>query len=218
METPDRKVTIGLAANALMSLFAWVLKLGFGIEMPGEMVLSGATVLLFALQYLVPNAPPPAVTLREGGFARLGLLWTWVVAAVAVLGLLCMSGCMNTREAYKAAQAPDEYAYVLAEHYSSVLHQAVVLKRNPATPREVVQALQALELKLTPAVYRLKELRDAYLQVKTAQTEAQLQAAIDQVVRLLADMIRQVRAGGGGSVSRLDEPILWEARLLEARA
>lgn len=105
-----------------------------------------------------------------------------------------LAGCQHTREAYQAADTPDEYAFVMAEHYSSLLKEAADLKEKPSTPRAAVAAMQDIERKATPAVKKLKELRDAYLAVRTAQTEEDLQEAIDKAVLLVADMVRAVRA------------------------
>lgn len=137
--------------------------------------------------------------------------------ALFLPALLTLAGCQHTREAYNAADEPADYAYVLAEHYSSLLHQAVELKRKPTTPREAVAIMQRVELKATPAVKQLKDLRIAYLKVQDATTEAQLQAAIDDAVLLIADMVRAIRdARGGGSTSLLDQRIILHAQLLEA--
>lgn len=54
---PDRKVTVGLLAGAVMTILAWVSKTFAHIEIPAEVALSGSTVIVFCLQYLVPNPP-----------------------------------------------------------------------------------------------------------------------------------------------------------------
>jgi hypothetical protein len=130
-----------------------------------------------------------------------------LMAAVLGIAAACfVSGCQHTREAYNAADEPGDYAYVLAEHYSALLHEAVLLKRKPTTPRAAVELMQRVELKATPAVKRLGELRIAYMQVQNAQTEAELQGAINDAVLLIADMVRAIREARGGSVSILDPP------------
>lgn len=53
--TVDRKVTVGLASGALMTILAWMSKQYAGVEIPAEVALAGATVINFCLQWVVPN-------------------------------------------------------------------------------------------------------------------------------------------------------------------
>jgi hypothetical protein len=130
-----------------------------------------------------------------------------LIAAVLVLGLCA---CQHTQEAYKAADSPDEYAYVLREHYASLVHQAADLKEKPTTPREAVEVMQQAELAARPVVDTLRPLRDAYIAGKTAETEAQLQAAINSAVLLIADLVRAVRKASGEPTTDLRELQLLE--------
>lgn len=57
---PDRKVNVGLLAGAVMTIVAWASKAYADVEIPAEVALAGATVIVFALQYFVPN--PPEIT------------------------------------------------------------------------------------------------------------------------------------------------------------
>lgn len=61
MQSPDRKVTVGLFSLSLMTILAWVSKQFFGIEIPAEIALAGATIITFGVQYGTPNK----VTLQE---------------------------------------------------------------------------------------------------------------------------------------------------------
>lgn len=56
VEKPSRKVNIGLAAGATMTILAWLSKAFGGPEIPAEVALSGSTLIIFILQYMVPNA------------------------------------------------------------------------------------------------------------------------------------------------------------------
>ena len=56
VQTPDRKVTVGLVAGSLMTILAWCSKQYAGVEIPAEVALAGATVINFILQYFVPNS------------------------------------------------------------------------------------------------------------------------------------------------------------------
>jgi ABC-type oligopeptide transport system substrate-binding subunit len=139
-----------------------------------------------------------------------------------VLLAVGLSACTHTREAYKTADTPDEYAYVLAEHYASLLNQAADLKEKSTTPREAVEAMQKAELAARPVVDKLRPLRTAYLTAKNAQTQAELQAAINEAVLLIADLVRSVRAAAGDpnpqtSAEGIERRILFEAGLLRGR-
>ena len=57
IQTPDRKITVGLVAGSVMTILAWASKQYAGVEIPAEVALAGATVITFILQYAVPNAP-----------------------------------------------------------------------------------------------------------------------------------------------------------------
>jgi len=122
----------------------------------------------------------------------------------ALLGVLLavsgvtVTGCTGTRAAYTAADhQPDKLAYVLAEQYASVLHEAAILKEQPTTPPEAVAAMQKADLAAQPAVDKLRPAADAYVAVKNAQTQAELQLAIDNAVRLIADVIAAVKQARG---------------------
>lgn len=53
---PNRKVVIGAAAGALMTVVAWASNAFAGVVIPAEVALASSTVLVFVLQYLIPNA------------------------------------------------------------------------------------------------------------------------------------------------------------------
>jgi hypothetical protein len=55
MQAPDRKVSVGLLSGAIMSILAWLAQ-QFGIIVPADVALAGATVITFFVQYFVPHA------------------------------------------------------------------------------------------------------------------------------------------------------------------
>jgi hypothetical protein len=57
VQLPSRKVTVGLASLSIMTILAWASDAFLGVKIPAEVALAGATVINFALQYLVPDAP-----------------------------------------------------------------------------------------------------------------------------------------------------------------
>lgn len=122
-----------------------------------------------------------------------------VFGVIAIYGLMMgyVTGCTHTREAYASAHSLDEYAYVLAEHYSSLVKQAADLKEKPTTPRSAVQAMRQADDVARPAIAKLKVLRDTFVQVRDAQTEADLQNAVDDAVKVIAELVRAVRDAEG---------------------
>ena len=60
VQTPSRKVTVGLVAGSVMTILAWCSKQYAGVEIPAEIALAGATVITFCLQYFVPEASTDA--------------------------------------------------------------------------------------------------------------------------------------------------------------
>jgi len=59
IEAPSRKVNVGLAAGAAMTILAWASKAFAGVEIPAEVALAGSTILVFVLQYAIPNPEIP---------------------------------------------------------------------------------------------------------------------------------------------------------------
>lgn len=127
------------------------------------------------------------------------------------LTMLALAACAGTKAAYQAAETPDEYAFVLAAHYASLVEQAAALRERPTTPPEAVAAMQRADTAAAPVVDRLRPLADAYKAVQSAENQAALQKAIDESVRLIADLIRAVRSAGGGAANLLDDRILSDA-------
>lgn len=135
----------------------------------------------------------------QGGFVRPFALVMLLICAVTSLSLL--PGCVGsgTREAYSAAQNIGEQAYVLTEQYATLVEQAANLKEKPTTPASAVARMQAADRAAKPVVLRLKGLRDAYVATKSAQSEAELQLAINQAVLVVADLVRAVQSAKGAN-------------------
>lgn len=148
--------------------------------------------------------PPPT---KQGGFLRLGFASAIVAASLVALVGGGLVGCSGTKAAYAAAQTRPETvlpdtAYVVAEQYRAVLHEAVTLKESGRLPPEVVATLQQADAKLKPLVLGdpqatpptpgLRQLSEAFSAVRSASTEAELQRAVDAAVLALADFIRAV--------------------------
>lgn len=55
VQAPSRKVNLGLAAGAIMTVVAWASDAFAGVKIPAEVALAGATIIVFVLQYFVPD-------------------------------------------------------------------------------------------------------------------------------------------------------------------
>lgn len=216
---------VGLIGT-ILSLFG-VDEVAFGEK--GQRVVDGLSTLLIAAgvfwaMYARINQPTPPLSdtavaktqqmlaqgsLQErkpptqGGFARpLALAF---LLAIAVPAVATLSGCVGTRAAYQAAESPDEYAYVITEHYASLVKEAADLKERPTTPREAVEAMQRAELAARPLVLGgdrppspgLRDLAETYSAVRDAKSEQDLQLATDRAVLRIADLVRAVKAARG---------------------
>jgi len=120
-----------------------------------------------------------------------------VLAMLAPVLAVLMTGCTGTQAAYKEAQGVDEQAYVAVEHYASLLREANELKGKATTPGQAIVAMQTAAAKAQPVVMRVKDLRDAYAKVRNAENEAQLQEAVDEAILLIADLVRSVNQARG---------------------
>lgn len=149
---------------------------------------------------------------KQGGFLRLG--FAPLLAAVALAAVVGggVAGCTGTQAAFKAAQTRPETvlpdtAYVVAEQYRALLKEAADLKESGRLPPEVVQRLQDAARVGTPLVIGdpqatppkpgLQQLSQAFQSVRTAETEADLQRAVDAAVLAVADFLRAVEAARG---------------------
>lgn len=140
-----------------------------------------------------------AAVKKQGGFARPFVLA--ILLGLAVIALPLVSACTGsgTRAAYTEAKGLDEQAYVLAEHYASLVEQAAVLKAKPTTPAIAVARMQQADQVAKPLVLRLRPLRNAYVAAKNATTEAELQLALSQAVLAIADLVRAVQTAKAGA-------------------
>lgn len=116
---------------------------------------------------------------------------------MAVLVVAMTAGCPATRGAYQAAERPDEYAYVVAENYNALVNEAADVAEQASTPQEVKDALKLADQKAKPLVLKLRPLADAYTGAANAETQAALQAALNQAVLAVADFIRELRKAQG---------------------
>jgi hypothetical protein len=142
----------------------------------------------------VKNDPTNPANPSNRGFARLPLLVLISLLSIGGVIVASLPGCTNTQQAYREASSLDETAYVVAEHYAALVHEAAALKEQATTPPELVSKMQEIAAVGTPAVHKLRQLRDAYINGKSAATQAELQAALDDAVRIVSDFNRAVKS------------------------
>lgn len=137
--------------------------------------------------------------MRKFHFAPVAAL----LVACAALG--SVTGCAGTKAAYQEAQSLDEYAYVVTEHYAALVKQGADLAAKPGTPRAAIDAMKKADKAAhdiivgTSTSPGLKQLVDAYTAIKNADTQEALQLAVNDAVLKLADLLRSIKAAGGGS-------------------
>lgn len=130
------------------------------------------------------------------------MLYAPFAAVLLVAAVALSTGCAGTKAAYQEAQTPEEYAYVVTEHYAALVKQAADLAAAPTTPASVKDALKRADMAAHdviiggPGSPGLKALVDNYNAIKNAQTQEALQAAVDDAVLKLADLLRAIKAGG----------------------
>jgi len=120
-------------------------------------------------------------------------LWLSLLVMVMVATVIGLSGCQGTRDAYRAADTLGAYAYVVGEHYAAVLKEAADISEHPGTPESVREKLRAADNKARPLVLALRPLVDAYELTKSAESEVQLQVALDRAVVALHQFIEVLK-------------------------
>ena len=142
---------------------------------------------------------------KQGGFLRLGLAKLLCALALAVVLGGALAGCTGTKAAFQAAQTRPETvlpdtAYVLAEQYRALVKEAADLRDGGRLPASIVEKLQQGANALKPAVLGdpqavppkagLRQLALNFQAVRNAQTEAELQRAVDDAVLAIASFVR----------------------------
>jgi hypothetical protein len=103
--------------------------------------------------------------------------------------LAALSACVGTRTAYQAADSPDKMAYVITEHYTALVTEAANRKDAGTLTGDALAKVQAADRAVSPLVLQLGPLSQAYTATKSAETQAELQAAINKAVLALTNLI-----------------------------
>lgn len=59
IETPNRKVNVGVIAGAIATIIVWASKAFGGVEVPAEIAVALTAIITFATQYLTPEKETP---------------------------------------------------------------------------------------------------------------------------------------------------------------
>lgn len=105
--------------------------------------------------------------------------------------LLILAACVGTKSAYQAADTLDDQAYVITEHYAAVVKEAADIA--PRLPAHLKEQLQAADRTAKPIIVKLGPLAQQFQSVRNAQTEAELQAAVNDALIALTDFINTLK-------------------------
>jgi len=119
----------------------------------------------------------------------------WLVGILAILVASSMLGsCTGTRAAYKAADGLDETAKVVSEHYYALVREANVLKDSGQLSGQELDTAQALVAVTAPAITDLATAAQAFAAVQNAQTEGDLQRAINDAAIAVSKLLDVIKA------------------------
>lgn len=125
-----------------------------------------------------------------------------------LLIILAMStlvvACAGTQQAYRAAEGLEQKAYVVGEHYYALVREGNNLKNQGILSGSQLDRAQDLVRSTRPVILELQNAAEAYSLVKSAETEADLERALNNAaiaVSRLVDTIKAVRP----STSNLEE-------------
>lgn len=139
---------------------------------------------------------------RQGGHAATSILLRLAIFAGVIAAAIALAGCGGTVLAYKTAKTLPDQAYVISEHYASVVKQAADIAERPGTPESVKEALQAADRAVKPLILGddqrdlpgLRDLVETYQAMRDANSEDHLQRAINDAVRKLTLFINAVKS------------------------
>jgi hydroxymethylpyrimidine pyrophosphatase-like HAD family hydrolase len=124
-----------------------------------------------------------------------------LATAALCMTLMAVAGCAGTKAAYQAADTLEDRAYVVTEHYSAIVKQAADLKDLGVLKGSALSQVREIETSAQPVVLSLRDLVANYNAAKTAETEVALQKALDDAVRLLANLVRVVKTAASGGAT-----------------
>lgn len=130
----------------------------------------------------------------QGGFARPLMLAVLLAASVPVF--VGLHGCASTQSAYKEADSFTEQVFVVLSHWESLQDEAIrILEAPTGVDPAIAQAIRAADAAGTPVMAELAAAEATWSAVRDAKTEAELQIALDNAVKRLAELLRANKRG-----------------------
>ena len=103
------------------------------------------------------------------------------------------TACTGVRSAYKAAETPDQMAYIVTEHYAALVKEAADLKEAGTLTGPALAKVQAADNAARPVVLQLGPIAQAYKASKSAENEQALQQALDKAVLAVSNLITTLK-------------------------
>lgn len=156
---PNRKVAVGGFAGAAMIIIAWASKEFAGIVIPAEVALSISTLIVFALQYFIPNKDDPGGTAQSPHFV--GVL----AIVLVILTLPLLTGCPGTL-AVQRAETFEQKAAALLGDFNLYQSGSVQIGEDPTVSPSVRKAVLDEVIAAKPLADRGDSFLRAYRQVQ----------------------------------------------------
>lgn len=120
-----------------------------------------------------------------------------IFAALILFTMAGLAACEHTRQAYQNAETLDAKAYVMGEHFNALQNSAVELIEEGSVPQAAINRIAAAEREARPVILGLTRAGEAYKAVRSAETEAELQLALNDAALALSDFIKAMRSNDG---------------------
>lgn len=200
---------IGAGFGALMSLFTLFYRLFKPAPNLTQTAVAKEIELVTAAK--IPPSPIARPLNQQSGSFTVDFIVAILFCGACMLAGSALTGCVSTRDAYKAAplhgEAIVDTAYVFAEHYDAVLEQAVALKQSGHALPTAITVIQEADRRAkplilgnpdtTPATPGLRQFAATYTALHDAKSEADLQKAVNDAAIALSDLINAVNAAKG---------------------
>lgn len=120
-----------------------------------------------------------------------------IFAALILFTMAGLAACGGTRAAYENAETLDAKAYVSAEHFNALQNSALELIEEQSVPQAAINKIAAAERTTRPIILDLKRAAEAFSAVRDAETQVELQLALNEAALALSDFINALRGNDG---------------------
>lgn len=110
-----------------------------------------------------------------------------------LIASLALSACSGVTNAYRAADTLEETAYVITEHFSVLNVEARELVESGFVDDQTADALRSARDRAIPLVTRLRDMSQAYNDVRSAENQQALQDALNLAVPVVSDFLNALR-------------------------